>query len=150
MFSNLVNKAKDAAESATESVVSIKDAGGNKVSEMVVAFKDSLPHLKGAGYELTEFEIELGISPKLIPHFKYSARSESDIARELKALKGNTLGIIILTGLTKAGAIQKNIAVAGCSFTHIEIELGVIPTVKLKYQAMVNHYQHLNLISEPA
>ena len=94
-------------------------------------------------------EIELGISPKLIPHFKYSARSESDIARELKALKGNTLGIIILTALTKAGAIQKNIAVAGCSFTHIEIELGVIPTVKLKYQAIVNNYQHLNLISEP-
>ena len=60
MFSNLVNKAKDVAESATESVVSIKDAGGNKVSEMVEAFKDSLPHLKGAGYELIEFEIELG------------------------------------------------------------------------------------------
>ena len=66
----MVNKAKDVAESATESVVSIKDAGGNKVSEMVEAFKDSLPHLKGAGYELIEFEIELGISPKLIPHFK--------------------------------------------------------------------------------
>lgn len=49
MFSNLVNKAKDVAESATESVVSIKDAGGNKVSEMVEAFKDSLPHLKGQG-----------------------------------------------------------------------------------------------------
>ena len=134
MFSNLVNKAKDAAGAATDSVASMRDVGTDKIAETIESFRRSLPHLKGAGYELTEFEVELGIPPKLSPHFKYSAKSESDIAHAIEALKGNTLGTIVLTGLTKAGAIQQKIAVGGCSFTHIEIELGLIPTVKLKYQ----------------
>lgn len=134
MFSNLVNKAKDAAGAASESVSAMKDVGEEKISEMIKAFKASLPHLKGAGYELTEFEFELGIPPKLIPHFKYSEKSESDIARAFEGLKDNKLGTIVITGLTKAGSSQQKIIVAGCSFSHIEIELGIIPTIKLKYQ----------------
>ena len=39
-----------------------------------------------------------------------------------------------MTGLLKAGEVHKEINVAGFCFSHIEIELGIIPSVRLQYK----------------
>ncbi len=99
-----------------------------------MSFQQALPAIKSAGYEMTEFEVELGVTPKLIPHFRHAAKSLEDVDAARAMLKDNKLGMMILVALLKAGDVHKQIRVAGFGFTHIEIELGLIPSVRLQYK----------------
>lgn len=108
--------------------------GTQKVQELITSFQQALPAIKSAGYELTEFEIELGVTPKLIPHFRHTARREEHVEEARAMLQQNKLGMIILNALLKAGDVHKQIKVAGFGFSHIEIELGLIPSVRLQYK----------------
>lgn len=119
---------------ASEKINQLSAAGSEKLQELVTSFQQALPALSSAGYELTEFEIELGVAPKLIPHFKHAARSveDADTAREM--LKDNKLGQLLLGALLKAGDVHKQIKVAGFGFSYIEIEMGLIPSVRLQYK----------------
>lgn len=151
--SNAANAAKDAALRAAEqarsdfapqpgpegaqtesALAQITAAGAGKVQELVTAFQNALPAIKLAGYELTEFEIELGLTPKLIPHFRCELRSPEDVERARETLRENRIGSLVLGALLKAGDVQRQINVAGFAFSHIEIELGLIPSVRLQYK----------------
>ncbi len=112
----------------------LKRLGSEKVQELISSFQQALPAIQMAGYELTEFEIELGITPKLIPHFRHADKSLEDIEGAREALRENKLGTLILGGLLKAGEVHRQIKVAGFCFTHIEIELGLIPSIRLQYK----------------
>lgn len=118
----------------TDKIAELQAFGAQKVQELVASFQQSLPAIKSAGYELTEFEIELGVTPKLIPHFRHAAQRVEDVDAAREMLRENKLGSAILGTLLKAGDMHKQIKVAGFSFTHIEIELGLIPSVRLQYK----------------
>jgi len=119
---------------ANEKLNELSAVGSQKIQELVTAFQQSLPAIKSAGYELTEFEVELGVTPKLIPHFRHAPKSIEDIDAAREALKDNKLGQVILGALLKAGDVHKQIKVAGFGFSHIEIEMGLIPSVRLQYK----------------
>lgn len=119
---------------ANEKLNELSAVGSQKIQELVTSFQQSLPAIKSAGYELTEFEVELGVTPKLIPHFRHAPKSTEDIDAAREALKDNKLGQIILGALLKAGDVHKQIKVAGFGFSHIEIEMGLIPSVRLQYK----------------
>lgn len=119
---------------AGEKFSELKAMGTEKIQELVTSFQQALPAIKSAGYELTEFEIELGVTPKLIPHFRHAARSEEHVEEARTLLRDNKLGMVILNALLKAGDVHKQIKVAGFGFSHIEIELGLIPSVRLQYK----------------
>lgn len=126
--------AKSFGAIASEKITQISQVGSDKIQELVTSFQQSLPALKSAGYEITEFEVELGVTPKLIPHFKHAPRSAEDIEAAKAMLKDNKLGQILLGALLKAGDVHKQIKVAGFGFSHIEIEMGLIPSVRLQYK----------------
>lgn len=119
---------------ANEKLNELSAVGAQKVQELVTSFQQALPAIKSAGYEMTEFEVELGVTPKLIPHFRHAAKSIEDVDAARAMLKDNKLGMMILAALLKAGDVHKQIKVAGFAFTHIEIELGLIPSVRLQYK----------------
>jgi len=125
---------KSLAALTGEALSQMGAAGAAKVQELVTSFQQALPALKSAGYELTEFEIELGVTPKLIPHFRFVAQSVDDVEAAREMLKTNKLGALLLNTLLKAGDIHRHINVAGFSFSHIEIELGLVPSVRLQYK----------------
>jgi hypothetical protein len=62
-------RAKGIAALPGEKLAELKAFGAEKVQETLGAFLLSLPALKKAGYDLREFEIELGLTPKVIAHF---------------------------------------------------------------------------------
>jgi hypothetical protein len=126
--------AKSFSVMASEKLTQISQAGSDKIQELVSSFQQALPALKSAGYEITEFEVELGVTPKLIPHFKHAPKSAEDIDAAKEMLKENKLGQILLGALLKAGDVHKQIKVAGFGFSHIEIEMGLIPSVRLQYK----------------
>jgi hypothetical protein len=119
---------------ANEKLTQLSAVGAEKVQEIVTSFQQALPAIKSAGYELTEFEIELGVTPKLIPHFRHAVRSTEDVDAARETLKDNKLGQIILGALLKAGDVHRQIRVAGFAFSHIEVEMGLIPSVRLQYK----------------
>lgn len=52
---------------ASEKINQLGQVGSDKLQELVTSFQQALPALKSAGYELTEFEIELGRHAKADP-----------------------------------------------------------------------------------
>ncbi len=125
---------KSFAALTSEKFSELKDLGTEKLQALINSFQQALPAILMAGYELTEFEVELGITPKLIPHFRHAAKSPEDVERARELVRDNKLGTLILGGLLKAGEVHKQINVAGFGFSHIEIELGLIPSVRLQYK----------------
>ena len=126
--------AKSFGAIASEKITQLSQAGSDKIQELVESFQQALPAIKSAGYELTEFEVELGVTPKLIPHFRHAPKAAEDVEAAREMLKDNKLGQLLLGALLKAGDVHKQIKVAGFGFSHIEIEMGLIPSVRLQYK----------------
>ena len=127
------------SQNIAEKISSILDEGQDMASEKIFAliedFNRSLPVLSKAGYELEELELELGISPKLIPHFKYDEEKDPNVESLLNELQGNGLGLNLMKALLKAGQFQRKIKFKEMRFSHVEIELSVIPSVRLSYRS---------------
>lgn len=131
----LIDHARGIAALPGEKLAELKAFGAEKLQETMGAFTSALPHLRRAGYELREFEVELGITPKIIAHFMPSSMSEEEVAAAREALKGNAIGISMLNVLRRAGDVHRQIRVPGFGCAHMEIDVGVIPAVRLRYRA---------------
>jgi hypothetical protein len=131
----LVEHAKGIAALPGEKLAELKAFGAEKVQETLTAFLLALPALKQAGYDLREFEIEVGITPKVIAHFIPHAASEEEVAAAREALKDNKIGASMLSVLRRAGDMHRQIKAPGFDCAHMEIDVGVIPAVRLRYRA---------------
>lgn len=131
----LAEHAKGIAALPGEKLTELKAFGAEKLQETMAAFLGALPALRQAGYELREFEIELGITPKVIAHFMPSQASEENVASAREALKGNGVGLSMLSVLRRAADVHRQIRAPGFACAHMEIDVGVIPAVRLRYRA---------------
>ena len=112
-----------------------QEAALDKILSLIDEFNNALPYLSAAGYTLDQLEVELGLPPKLIPHFAYAQDSEVDSETALENLKNNRIGYNLLKILIMAGDYQDKFKFSQMSFCHLEIELSVIPTVRLRYKS---------------
>lgn len=131
----LVDHAKGLAALPGEKLAELRAYGEEKLDQTMVAFRRALPALRQAGYQMREFEIELGITPKIIAHFMPSEATEEDLAAAREALKDNAIGSSMLSVLKRAGDAHKRFKLLGFNCAHIEIDVGVIPAVRLRYRA---------------
>ncbi len=127
--------AKGIAAMPGEKLAELKAFGAEKLDQTMAAFLAALPALRQAGYELREFEIELGITPKIIAHFMPASASDEDVASAREALKDNKIGASMFSVLRRAGDAHRQIKVPGFACAHMEIDVGVIPAVRLRYRA---------------
>jgi hypothetical protein len=132
---SIIEHAKGIAALPGEKLAELKAFGGEKLQETMTAFLNALPALHQAGYDLREFEIELGITPKVIAHVTRSPASAEDVAAARAALQDNRVGASMLSVLTRAGDMQKLIQAPGFECAQMEIDVGVIPAVRLRYRA---------------
>jgi hypothetical protein len=131
----LVEHAKSIAALPAEKLAELKAFGEEKLDQTMSGFRRALPALRQAGYRMHEFEIELGITPKIIAHFMPSDASEEEIVAAREALKDNPVGSSMLSVLKRAGDAHKRFKLLGFNCGHIEIDVGVIPAVRLRYRA---------------
>jgi hypothetical protein len=131
----LVKHARSIAALPGEKLAELKAFGVEKLDQTMAAFLNALPALGQAGYELREFEIELGITPKIIAHFMPVAASDDDIAAARETLKTNKICASMLGVLRRAGDVHRQVKVPGFQCAHMEIDVGVIPAVRLRYRA---------------
>jgi hypothetical protein len=131
----LVEHARGIAALPGEKLAELKAFGAEKLQETMAAFQGALPALRQAGYEMREFEIELGLTPKIIAHFMPAATHDAAVAQAREALKGNPVGLAMLGVLARAGEMHRQIRAPGFSCAHMEIDVGLLPAVRLRYRA---------------
>ena len=132
---SLVEHAKGIAALPGEKFAELKAFGAEKLQETMAAFLRALPALQQAGHELREFEIELGLTPRIIAHFMPAPTTDADIAQAREMLRDNKIGSSMLSVLTRASGVHRQISVPGFHCAHMEIDVGVIPAVRLRYRA---------------
>lgn len=132
---SLMEHARGIAALPGEKLAELKAFGAEKLDQTMAAFVAALPPLRQAGYDLREFEVELGLTPKIIAHFMPLPASEDAIAAARDALKDNKIGASMLSVLRRAGEAHRQIKVPGFECAHMEIDVGVIPAVRLRYRS---------------
>ena len=136
-FDNLIDKAMQTAVGIKDKVGDPSARVGDAILDVVSSLNDSLPHLAKAGYTMDELEIEIGVPPKLIPHFSVDGalvENAENAEQALTDLEGNIIGTTLFKALFKAATLQQKIVINGMSFSHLEIQLGLVPAVRLCYK----------------
>ena len=133
-FGNLIDKAMQAAADVKDKVGDPSARVGDAILDVISNLNDALPHLTKAGYTMDELEIEIGVPPKLIPHFTVDETLVKNTEQALTDLEGNTIGFALFKALLKAADLQQKIVINGMSFSRVEIQLGLVPAVRLCYK----------------
>lgn len=130
-----VTKGQEALEgSITETEHKITDAGHRKMKDLVDELHEDLPIFERAGYKLHSLEVELGITPKLIPHFKVEKHiSKEEQQTLLNEVKHKRVLHLLLSSLFKASYLKKVLRIGNLDFNGLKIELSAIPTVRLLF-----------------
>lgn len=131
----LVDHARGIAALPGEKFAELKAYGSEKLQETMASFQAALPALRQAGYEMREFEIELGLTPKIIAHFMPASTHDEAVAQAREALKDNKVGSAMLGVLARAGEVHRQIKAPGFHCAHMEIDVGLLPAVRLRYRA---------------
>lgn len=132
---SLVDHAKGLAALPGEKLAELKAFGEGKLQESMDAFVRALPALRQAGYELREFEVELGLTPRITSHFASVPTTAEGIGAAREALRDNKIGASMLGVLTRAGDMHRQIKVPGFHCALMEIDVGILPAVRLRYRA---------------
>jgi len=117
-----------------DAIDQIRGYGSQKLEEIVERFDSALPFIERAGFSVTEIEVELGVNPKLIPHVQAEEVVEGDErALLMEEVAGRRLISTILSSLFRAADFGRRVDFTGYRFFEIEVEVGVIPSVKVKF-----------------
>ena len=133
----IFDKAKQSITSAKDGALGkiseLKDIGSDKINQLLEDFESAKPLLQKAGYTLDELSIDIGVNPVVTPHFKCEEVTQEVIDQVLSEIESNKIGKNILNMLIKASKMQQTIKMEHMLFSGIEIEVGVIPNVRIKY-----------------
>ena len=112
----------------------ISDAGHRKIKKLLDELNSDLPIFEKAGYKLHSLEVEVGISPKLIPYFRVCEHiSEEEQKAILDEVRHKRVLHALLSSLFKSSYLKKVLRVGNLDFHGIRIELSAIPTVRLQF-----------------
>ena len=130
-----VTKSDDAIDAGiTDTEHKITDAGHRKIKAMLDELNADLPIFEKAGYKLHSLEVEVGISPKLIPHFRVCEHISKDEQKAiLEEVRHKRILHALLSSLFKSSYLKNVLRVGDLDFHGLRIELSAIPTVRLQF-----------------
>ena len=130
------NISKEITDGLTKTFNLGQEVASDKILSLMDEFNAALPYLSEAGYTLHALEVELGLPPKLISHFAYATDSKLDRDTALKNLENNRFGYNLLKVLLSAGDYKDKLQFNNMQFSHVEIELSFVPTIRLAYKSV--------------
>ncbi|MBT8448504.1 MAG: hypothetical protein KJO69_02385 [Gammaproteobacteria bacterium] len=129
----------DNADSSSPSDTDFENQSKDKVRSIIRDFQSITPYIEQAGYQITDLQIELGLIPKLIPHFlKVRQVDEVEKTAILEQIENKRLMKMLLRALFKADSFQQNLNMNQYAFKGIEVEIAPIPAVRLNYRHLHN------------
>lgn len=113
---------------------SVKGVGGETLTKSAKALEEAIPFLERAGYDVTLIEVGVGFSPKVSAHLRFrEAISEQERSDILADAGDRAMVMTILNALFSAASAREKLSFSNFHFTHIELELSILPTVILKF-----------------
>jgi hypothetical protein len=129
--SDQVGNARDVLAAGT---AELRDAGIARLRESLEDFNATLPALREAGYTLTEVSVGIGIPPTVVATFRAAdSITEEQAARVIEENKDRTLTIFLVRALFQAWKLQTSVNIAGMKPRGIAVELGLTPSVVVKF-----------------
>lgn len=126
---------ENATSAYSATVEGLKEFSGDTLSKTAARFNEALPYIERAGYVVTEIEVGLGLSPKVVPHLRLHEQiSEEEKAALLEETQDKKLVNTILGSLFRASAARSKLNFNKFHFSDIELELSILPTVVLKFK----------------
>jgi hypothetical protein len=121
-------------EAVAGKLADVKEATIAGVKDIVDDFNEHLPALREAGYTLTDVAVELGLPPKVIASFgsapDISQERIDAVVEEHKEARGT---VTLLRALYTANKLQNSVRIAGMSPRGIVLELGLTPSMVVKF-----------------
>ena len=131
---------ESASEAYSAAVGGIKDFSGDTLSKTAQRFNEAMPYIERAGYDVTEIEVGLGLSPKIVPHLRLRELIDDEEQLALmEETRDKKLINTILSSLFRAASTRKKLKFNRFHFTDLELELSILPTVVLKFKPNENH-----------
>lgn len=126
---------ENASSAYSVTVEGLKEFSGDTLGKTAARFNEALPYIERAGYEVTELEVGLGLSPKVVPHLRLKELIDDDAKLALlEETKDKRLVNTILGSLFRASAARSKLNFNRFHFSDIELELSILPTVILKFK----------------
>jgi len=126
---------ENASSAYSATVGGLKEFSGDALSKTAARFNEALPYIERAGYDVTEIEVGLGLSPKVVPHLRLRQLiDEQEKLELLEETKDKKLVNTILSSLFRASAARSKLNFKKFHFSNIELELSILPTVVLKFR----------------
>ncbi len=112
----------------------LRDASTARLREALEDFNATLPALREAGYTLTEVAVSIGIPPTVVATFRASdSVTEEGAARVIEENKDRTLTVFLVRALFQAWKLQTSVDIAGMKPRGISVEIGLTPSVVVKF-----------------
>lgn len=126
---------ENATSAYSATVEGLKEFSGDTLGKTAARFNEALPYIERAGYVVTEIEVGLGLSPKVVPHLRLHEQiSDEEKAALLDETQDKKLVNTILSSLFRASAARSKLNFNKFHFSDIELELSILPTVVLKFK----------------
>jgi hypothetical protein len=130
----VADKVGDAKDLLTAGAADLRDAGLAKVRETLEDFNATLPALREAGYSLTEVAVTIGLSPTIVASFHATdAVSDERAAKVIEENSERKLTVFLVKTLLQAWKLQTSVHIAGMTPRAIAVEIGLTPSVVVKF-----------------
>jgi hypothetical protein len=128
------DKVKAAAGAVANKAGDILNYGIDKVKAVMDEIAATSPYLQEVGYRVTDLELEVAISPKVIVHLVREAEvSEEAFEASLATHAESKTFCTLVKLLRQANHIQAKIQPKDRIFKGLEVCLGIPPSFRMKY-----------------
>jgi hypothetical protein len=128
------DRARDLRDGLAAAATDLWEGAAAKVREVLEDFNASLPVLQDMGYVLVDVSITVGMAPNLRATFDVSHEvTDEEVARVLGDCADKRLTTFLVRALSQGRRLQASVAVAGMKPRGIAVEIGIAPSVAIKF-----------------
>ncbi len=130
----VLDRVRAAAQVVTDKAREWADAGLDKLKEAIDALVASAGELPRVGYRLTDLELELSLTPRVIVYLERDREAgEEEFQAMLAQKRDSTLFTTLVKLLQQANAMDRRLGPQGRCLTGLRAELGLPPVLNLLY-----------------
>ena len=130
-------------QAMTDATQELKSVGEDKLLETANAISKNRAVFEEAGYTISCMEMELGLNPRVIAHFRRHAevrlREQELLIAELEKkppAEGN-LVVLMLKSLLKVQAMESRVRLERLALAEITLEVGIPPSARITWREQV-------------
>jgi len=131
---SVASTALDVKQTLAMAASDLREASVAMIRETLADFNAAIPALRETGYTLTDVAITLGMPPNLQATFQVSHEMTDDaVSHALEENAERKLTTVLIRALSQARKLQTSIEVAGMKPRGITVEIGLAPSVTIKF-----------------